>query len=412
MGKMPPAVAGDPFPGDKSPGYKRRPVNRASWLKPEVPSRLQPQSRRQPAPFVARAFMPVFIGFTIVACGPPPAEVERDPVERDPVETPAEAEPKAPVETRSRVDRAVATTGDVITYTVIVDHDPGYQVELPETGADIAGFRIIDVGSEDPREEGGRRILERWYKLRADLVGSYVLPPVEVAFRPVGDVETATEASAEAGAGDEAPFETVQTSEIFIEVQSVLPEDGEVTDIRGLKPLREVATPIPWWLWAAAGAGAMLLALLGAWLWRRGRRKIEPPPRPAHEIAFEALARLRETDFEDPEAMRRFHFEISEVVRAYVENRFTLNATDLTTEEITAMLDEVRDLAGDDSELLRRFLTATDQVKFAAHEPSEEEIEGTYEGALSFVEATRERPEAATADPATAQEAPAEREAA
>ncbi len=175
----------------------------------------------------------------------------------------------------------------------------------------------------------------------------------------------------------------------------MLPEDGEAAGIRELKPLRQVETPTPWWQWSAAGTGAVLLGLLGAWLWRRRQQQAEMPPRPAHEIAFEALARLRQTDFEETEAMRQFHFEISEVVRGYVESRFTLNATDLTTEEITAMLDQVRGLAGDDNQRLRRFLAATDQVKFAAHEPSEEEITDTYEGALSFVEATRERPEAA-----------------
>ncbi len=321
------------------------------------------------------------------ACGQPPAEVEGP--------AGGERAQLTPVETRSRVDRAVATTGDVITYTVTVDHDPGYQVELPETGADIAGFRIIDVGSEEPREADGRRILERWYKLRADLVGSYVLPPVEVAYRPIPDSEQPEDGAGDAGDEAGGGFDTVQTSEIFIEVESVLPEDGEVTGIRGLKPLRQVQAPTPWWLWALAGAGAVLLVVLGVWLRRRRRRQRSVPPRPAHEIAFEALARLRETDFEDAQEMRRFHFEISEVVRGYVENRFTLNATDLTTEEIAAMLDEVRGLAGDHGQLLRRFLTATDQVKFAAHEPSEEEIEGTYEGALSFVEATRERPEEA-----------------
>ena len=54
--------------------------------------------------------------------------------------------------------------------------------------------------------------------------------------------------------------------------------------------------------------------------------------------------------------MRRFHFEISEVIRAYVENRFFLNATDLTTEEIVAQLGDLRGLDGDSSERLRGFL--------------------------------------------------------
>ncbi len=338
----------------------------------------------------------------LFACGRPPAEVAAPP------------EPRPPVETRSRVDRAVATTGDVITYTVTVDHDPGYEVELSETGADIAGFRIIDIGSEEPTEAGGRRILERWYKLRADLVGSYVLPPVEVAFRPVteSDAEANAEDAAAAEDDTEAGFQSVRTSEIFIEVQSVLPEDGEATGIRGLKPLREVKTPRPWWLRSAVKGTVLLLGLLGAWLWRHRRKQTVVPPRPAHEIAYEALERLRQIDFEDSVAVRRFHFEISEVVRGYVESRFTLNATDLTTEEITAALDQVRGLAGDDNMLLRRFLAATDQVKFAAHEPSEEEITDTYEGALSFVEATRERFDSARPDSAQPDPAPPDQPAA
>ncbi len=353
--------------------------------------RRQPATRAdtRSAPTTGRVL--VSLACLLAACAQPAPEAE----------TPAE--PKLPVETRSRVDRAVATTGDVITYAVTVDHDSTYQVELPETGAEIAGFRIIDVGSEEPREENGRRILERWFKLRADLVGSYVLPPVEVAYRlrpadadqepavtqPVG--EDAGEAS-----GDS--FETVRTSEIFIEVQSVLPEGGEVTDIRGLKPLRQVEIPTPWWWFAAGGGAVLLLTVLGILLWRRFHKPVVVPPRPAHEIAYEAPERLRQTDFADTEAMRRFHFEISEVIRGYVENRFTLNATDLTTEEIVEALGEVRGLGGADDQRLRLFLVATDQVKFAAYEPSEDEIAGTYEGALSFVEATRERPEVAPPD--------------
>lgn len=307
------------------------------------------------------------------------------------------SEPLPPVETRSRVDRAIATTGDVITYTVTVDHDPAYEVSLPETGADIAGFRIIDVGSEEPREEKGRRIEERWYKLRADLVGSYVLPPVTVTYRPTQ--EAGGEEGDEAETVDEAPPESVRTSEIFVEVQSVLPEGGEATDIRGLKPLRQLDRPTPWWMFAAGAAVAALAGLLAFLLWRRKRRAVEVPTRPAHEIAYEALERLRRTDFEDHEAMRRFHFEISEVIRGYVENRFRLNATDLTTEEIVDHLGEVRDLAGDSGRRLHTFLDATDRVKFAAYDPSEDEITETYEGALSFVETTRDRPQEAAGEP-------------
>jgi hypothetical protein len=342
---------------------------------------------------------PLLAALLLAACAQQPPQPQ--------AETPAE--PRPPVEVEASIDRAVATTGDVLTYIVTVNYDPAYTIDAPETGAEIAGFRIIDTRREEPRTVGDRTVEERWYKLRADLVGSYVLPAITVRYTP--------------GEGQEGEAGEVKTSEIFVEVESVLPAEGEeaVTDIRGLKELRPIEEPTPWWWWAVGGGA--LLALLGLVIWRvRRGRKARPaaPPLPPHEIAFRALDALRGTDFEDPEAVRRFHFAISEVLRAYVEGRCGLNATDLTTEEIlqeiphlTLLPDAVlgpstgeptapprpRHLSPDEAERLRRFLDATDRVKFAAHEPTEEAVQGVYEDALGFVEATR--PQATTTTPAS-----------
>lgn len=287
-------------------------------------------------------------------------------------QVPSADEPQPPVQVSAAVDRAAATTGDVITYTVTINRDPGFEVELPETGAEIAGFRIVDFG-RDEAEVQGRVVEERWYKLRADLVGSYVLPPVRANFRPAGD--------------EAAEPQIVETSEIFVEVESVLPTDVEATDIRDIKPLRHPASRIPW-LWIAAGL-ALVGVLIGVFLLLRRRSQIQPPPQPAHEVAFAALDALRRVDFDDPEAVRRFYFEISHTLRAYVEGRWQFNATDLTSEEILAGLDQVPELGETQESSLQHFLLHTDQVKFAKHRPEQHEIEETYERALSFVEATR-----------------------
>jgi hypothetical protein len=287
-------------------------------------------------------------------------------------------EPAPPVEARAAVDRAVATTGDLITYTITVDHDPAFTVEIPEAGAEIAGFRIVDIGRVDPHEEDGRVIEERWYQLRADLVGSYVLPPVTVSFYRQDD---------EGEAGDQPEVQSIETSAIFVEVESVLPETGEATDIIDIKPLQPKASRLPW-AWIIGGIVVLLaLGLIAKLVWRRATREVPPPP--PHEVAFQALDALRGTDFDDPEAVRRFYFAISEVERSYVEGRFGLNATDLTSDEIIARLDQVDGLEPEPEQELRRFLVDTDQVKFAAHRASQEEIEQTYERALAFVEATR-----------------------
>ena len=306
---------------------------------------------------------------------------------------------KPPAELRAAVDRATATTGDLITYAVVVERDPEVTVELSDPGVDIAGFRIVDLGRDSQQTLDSGRILERrWFQLRADLVGSYVLPALSARYSdPAGD------------AGD------LETAEIPVEVESVLPADGtEVTDIRDIKPLRRVETGRLWLLWLGLAAAVLALAA-AAWWWRRRRGSGADPPGmpriPPYDLAIQELERLRRTDFSNLRELRRYYFAVSAVVRAYVEGRFGMNATDLTTEEILSRLEpDWRDPApianqsvgpssGARMALIRldpvqarrleRFLVATDQVKFAAHLPLPEEIDRTYEQALAFVRATR-----------------------
>jgi hypothetical protein len=297
----------------------------------------------------------------------------------------------APAEIRASVDRAQATTGDIITYTVDVDHAATIVVDVQEPGASIAGLRILDVGRDAPVNMGTRVREKRWYKLRADLVGSYVLPPVQAMFRnPKNPAE---------------PAQTLQSSEIFIEVKSVLPTDGEVGDIQDIEPLEVVHKQLRWG-WIAATAAALVAILVGLfWWWRKNKQTLGATPAlPPHEQAFRALNALRKTDFANLEAVRAYYFAISEVIRIYVEGRFEFNATDLTTEEIFARLADISMLQAAQRQSLRNFLSETDTVKYAARVPDNAHIAHTYEQALSFVEATqpaKSPPDAtATATPA------------
>lgn len=290
-------------------------------------------------------------------------------------------EPRGPVEAEASVDRAVATTGDILTFRVSVDHDPAYAVAIPETGADIQGFRIVDVIREEPVERGGRIVRQLVYRLRADLVGSYILPSISVSYRPAEAPEGEIEG-------------VIETSEIFVEVESVLPADGSAEDIVEIKPLRPLEPTRRWWVVGLATALAVLLALAAWRYFRRRGDTVAPPAEPPHVVAFRALDALRATDFSDPIAVRHFYFAISETVRTYVEGRFGLNATDLTSEEILSRLPGVDELSAAGRDGLERFLVHTDRVKFAEYQPAEAEIQNTYESALGFVESTQARPEA------------------
>jgi len=298
------------------------------------------------------------------ACAP------TDPVSKTP------PTPRALVKANASVDKAVGTTGDLITFAIAVDHDRSLTVTVPDIGDAIAGFRIIDFGQDPPKREGERRLLRRWYTLRGDLVGSYILPALTVPYTAEGTEHSVT------------------TSEIFVEIQSVLPTDGSAKDIRGLKPLRRVH-PTPRWPLYAGIAFLLTLVGLGAFFfWRRARQKqdqwVAIPP---HEVAFDALSDLRTTDFSNPKAVRRYYFAISGVLRTYIEGRFAFNATDLTTEELLPQIGAlVPPLHKNLRQDMSNFFISTDTVKFAGHTPTSSEIEVTYETALSFVESTLPKP--------------------
>ena len=66
-----------------------------------------------------------------------------------------------PVEAKTEVDKTTATTGDLIRYTLSAHSDPQIEVEIPEMGSQIAGFRIVDMGESDPAERDGRKIIEK-----------------------------------------------------------------------------------------------------------------------------------------------------------------------------------------------------------------------------------------------------------
>ncbi len=307
-------------------------------------------------------------------------------------------------EATASIDRKEVAFGDDLTLTLEVRSDPALEIELPRT-TEFDGFRLIDSGSTRT-EASGVLVERRWLRLRAERAGPQTVPALDVRYRP------AAAAGSKSVTTSAAEWTVLSTAPISFEVRSLLPASDEPPQIREIKPLQPIHRARPW-LWIA-GAIALVLALAAAlaYWWRRRREQGEAPPRapaiPAHEIALAALDRLAATDPVGDAAVRRYYFALSEIVRAYIEGRFGLNATDLTTEEITASLDrrELPDLSEAHASDLRAFLADTDAVKFAAHRPQRGEIGAILDWARRFVEATR----AVELDPAAVE--PAAREAA
>jgi hypothetical protein len=176
------------------------------------------------------------------------------------------------------------------------------------------------------------------------------------------------------------------TPELTITVTSVLAGAGAAIEAPG----EPFPSPFRGWWWIAAAA-AGLAAGAAMWRWARRARRGDAGEvaLPAHVKAMRALQRLRNAPRTTPAEIDAFYVDVSDVLRAYLEERFGLRAPERTTQEFLRELEANEALAHAHRAELERFLTQCDLVKFAAVVPGEREHVTTWELAAAFVEATR-----------------------
>jgi hypothetical protein len=161
---------------------------------------------------------------------------------------------------------------------------------------------------------------------------------------------------------------------------SAAPVAEDIRDIRG------AIYVLPEWVLPALIGGAVLIALgfYGLWRWRRNRAARALLP---YEIALQRLEDIGA--LMQPARAREFSIAASDIVRLYIEQRFSVTATRQTTEEF------LRDLLGSSDAalaehqgLLGEFLHQCDFVKFAAQSLTQRNMESLRQSARAFVLAT------------------------
>lgn len=154
-------------------------------------------------------------------------------------------------------------------------------------------------------------------------------------------------------------------------------------DIRDIRP--PYLIPLDWRVLALLGAGALLLLGLVWWAWRWYRAR-----RPPLTLLQRTLLRLEATRtlMQAGEA-RAFSAAVSDVVRAYVEERFNVLATHLTTTEfLRDCLAQVGSALQAHEQALSEFLNYCDLAKFARWSLDAGEMERMLGSARHFVEST------------------------
>jgi phage gp46-like protein len=255
--------------------------------------------------------------------------------------------------------------------------EPGYEVQMPKVDKVLESFGMVDWDNPgDKLDENGNVVSTYQYRLEPLLSGTYPIPAFTFEFHDVNSPE-------------EKKYE-LTTEPFDIEVTSLLEDDRAELKIEDIEGVVEIPKkPSFWWAWAL-GVIAVLTAL-GTWLWLRRRRVKELIRifKPAHELAYERLRVLVKEDLVGAGRIKEFYERISDILRHYIEHRFSLRAPERTTEEFLYELASTNILPESDKQNLAQFLQHCDLVKFAKHEPTSEQIQQAFDLVKAFIEKTK-----------------------
>ncbi len=174
-------------------------------------------------------------------------------------------------------------------------------------------------------------------------------------------------------------------SALVLPAQSAASSATNAAEIRGIKGPVQIPNSYAWIGWTLLA----IAAAAGLWLlwkkYQKGKTAIKlTPVIPPHRRAKDRLRNASEL-LSDPYAYCSL---VSDVVRAYLEERFDLQAPDRTTEEFLEEMRSTAVLHPNHKGLLEDFLSRCDLVKFARFEPTQDELKALLDAALRFIDET------------------------
>lgn len=284
---------------------------------------------------------------------------------------------RGPLTVHVRADKATMTIAETVLLELEATIEPGYEVQMPKIDKVLENFGIVDWDSFGDKLDENSNVVSRYqYRLEPFLSGTYSIPAFTFEFHDVNSPE-------------DKKYE-LTTEPFDIEVTSLLGEQRAELNIEDIEDVVEIPKELSFW-WAWAIGIIAVTAAGGIWLYLRRKRVKELVRifKPAHELAYERLRALVKEDLIGAGKIKEFYERISDILRHYIEHRFSLRAPERTTEEFLFELAGTDVLSESDKESLGRFLQHCDLVKFARHEPGTEQIQETFDLVKDFIEKTK-----------------------
>ena len=276
----------------------------------------------------------------------------------------------------SQLDSASIQIGEQARLRLSVAQPTNLQVTVPILSDTITkGIEIVDIVKADTISLSDNRIQVNYdYLITSFDSGFYFIPAYTYA-----------------AAGD-----TLQTAPLGLSVTTVT-VNPETDDIKTIKPIMsapfywsELFTWVGYVLLAFLVVGIIVLVLLKYVL----KKKVPfidqttQPVIPPHIVALEKLEEIKVQKIWQCGDIKVFYTQVTDVLRVYLEGRFGINAMELTSDEIMALVKKEPELTQVRA-ALKDLLELADLVKFAKMIPLENENEANLLIAFEVVEKTK-----------------------
>lgn len=273
---------------------------------------------------------------------------------------------------RASVSRSDVLVGDWIHVRVDIAHPRGTTFQMI-VGDTLGGYTVLD---RSPLTQEADTITSTAVVVARYDSGTSVLPPLAFLATVPGDTVV----------------RGVQTNPVTLTIHTV-PVDT-ASAIKDLKP----PLGMPYTLAEILIAAGIVLLVAAACVlaYRRWKRRVsapgpaEPqaPSRPAHVLALEELAILKEKQLWQQGRLKEYYTELTDILRRYLERRYSVMALEETSQEILSALRNLK-LTPRVVERMEGILLRADLVKFAKHRPEMNEHDETMIAAREFVDRTR-----------------------
>lgn len=200
---------------------------------------------------------------------------------------------------------------------------------------------------------------------------------------------------------------SVDTNETILRLQPAEIEilqyqiDTLKTEIKDIKPLVEEPFSIKEILpliYLILGIVALIVGLYFLVRYLRNRPKENKPQIvqkkqiPPHIKALKSLEDLRLKRLSEQGLKKQYYSELSEIVWIYLEERFSITACEMTTEEILEQMKRCSEISTSDFENLKKMFDISDLVKFAKYESDDFADKNAWNVSKDFVNNTTIEP--------------------